>query len=240
MAHTPNEVKQGQPDYREEICDFSLVLGDPVFRFLRKARLCGDHLELLYRRLITITSIAWVPLLLLDRLGSQAAGIGRLSFLHDVEVQVRFLVALPVLIGAELIVHSRIRPVVRRFVERGIVRVEDLPRFEAAIEAAARLRNSIPVEVALLISIFTVGLWLRNSRFGIDSPTWYAMPGGRWNLTPAGYWVRVCKHPDLTVPASALVCEVLHLVSLSLAGVQTEPASRSNPSRSLRRARFPG
>jgi hypothetical protein len=193
MTYTPNEVKQGErmtakAAFREEIYDFSLVMGDPVFRFLRKARLSGDHLELLHRRLITITSIAWVPLLLLDSLGSQAASIGRLSFLHDVEVQARFLVALPVLIWAELIVHSRMRPVVRRFVERGIVREEDLPRFEAAIGAATRLRNSIPVEVALLISIYTLGLWLWSSRFGIDSPTWYAMPGGRWNLTPAGYW----------------------------------------------------
>ena len=111
MAHKPNEVKQGQPVFREEIYDFSLVLGGPVFRFFRKVRLSGDHLELLYRRLIIITAIAWVPLLLLDRLGPQAASIGQLSFLHDVEVQVRFLVALPILIGAELIVHSRIRPV---------------------------------------------------------------------------------------------------------------------------------
>jgi hypothetical protein len=193
MAHTPNEAKQGQPMtakplFREEIYDFSLVLGGPTFRLFRKAHLTGDHLELLQRRLIAITSIAWVPLLLFSGLSSHVARGGGLSFLDDVEVQVRFLVALPVLIGAELIVHSRIRPAVRRFVERGIVREEDRPRFEAAIEAAARLRNSIPVEAALLISVYTIGFWLWNSRFGIDSPTWYAMPGGRWNLTPAGYW----------------------------------------------------
>jgi hypothetical protein len=197
MAHTPNVVKQAQPASREEIYDFSLVLDDPVFRFFRKAHLSGEHLELLHRRLITITSIAWVPLLLLDLLGSQAGSIGRLSFLHDVEVQVRFLVALPVLIWADLIVHSRICRVARRFVERGIVREEDLPRFKAPIEAAARLRNSGLVEVALLISIYTLGLWLWNSRFGIDSPTWYAMPGGRWHLTPAGYWYVFVSIPIL-------------------------------------------
>src|SRR5271168_46864 len=161
MAHTSNDTKGQRMTpkaiFREEMDDFSLVLGGPVFQFFRKAHLTGDHLEFLYRRVIIITSIAWVPLLLLSSLGSQAASIGRLSFLHDVEVQVRFLVALPVLIWAELIVHSRIRPVVRRFVERRIVREEDLPRFEAAIEAAARLRNSIPVEMALLIFIYTLG-----------------------------------------------------------------------------------
>src|ERR1700722_4536054 len=102
MAHTPNEDNQAQAALRGETYDFSLVLGDPVFRFFRKARLSGDHLELLHRRLIAITSIAWVPLLLLASLGSQAASIGRLSFLHDVEVQARFLIALPVLIWADL------------------------------------------------------------------------------------------------------------------------------------------
>jgi hypothetical protein len=202
MAHTPNELKQGQrmateAGFREETYDFSLIEDDPVFRFLRKVRLSGEHLELLHRRLIAITSVAWLPLLLLDRLGSQAGSIGGLSFLHDVEVQVRFLVALPVLIGAELIVQSRIRPVVRRFVERQIVWGEDLPRYGAAIGAAARLRNSIPVQVALLISVYSLGLWLWNSRFAIDSPTWYAMPGGRWNLTPAGYWYVFVSIPIL-------------------------------------------
>jgi hypothetical protein len=202
MAHIPNEVKPGQRTtakavLQEEINDFSLVLGGPTFRLFRKARLSGNHLELLQRRLIAITSIAWVPLMLLSGLSSHVARVGGLSFLDDVEVQVRFLIALPVLIGAELIVHSRIRPAVRRFVERGIVREEDLPRFEAAIEAATRLRNSVPVEAVLLIAIYTLGLWVWNSRFGIVSPTWYAMPGGRWHLTPAGYWYVFVSIPIL-------------------------------------------
>src|ERR1700710_1513186 len=119
MADTRNEVKQtrsmtAKAVFREGIYDFSLVLGGPIFQFFQKARLSGDHLELLHRRLITITLITWLPLLLLDRLGSQAGSIGRLSFFHDVEVQVRFLVALPVLIAAELIADSRTRPVVQR------------------------------------------------------------------------------------------------------------------------------
>jgi hypothetical protein len=60
MAYTPNEVKPGQPVFREEIYDFSLVLGDPLFQFFWRTRLSGDHLEPLHRREIAITSIAWV------------------------------------------------------------------------------------------------------------------------------------------------------------------------------------
>jgi hypothetical protein len=226
--------------FQEKVTDFSLVMGGPIFQLFRKAHLTGNNLELLHRRVLTIISIAWLPMLVLDLVASRHGIPGRLTFLHDVEVQTRFLVALPVLIFAELIAHSRLRLVVQRFVEREIVRGEDLPRYEAAIESAVRLRNSIPLELALFISVYTLGLWLWNSRFGIESVTWYANPGGRWALYPRRVLVRVFCHSDPAVHTSALVSAVLHLVSLSLAGVEIEPASGSHPSRSLRRARFPG
>jgi hypothetical protein len=177
-----------QHDFGEQQHDFSLVLGGPIFQLLRRAHLEGDHLELLRRRIVIITLFVWLPLLMLSVFISPIGGTGRLSFLRDVEVHARFLVALPVLIGAELLVHLRIRPVVRRFVERRIVRPQDLPRFETAIASAVRLRNSIPVESGLLLLVYTFGLWLWNSRVGLNTSTWYANSGGRWNLTPAGFW----------------------------------------------------
>jgi hypothetical protein len=196
MAATGERAKQDPPrlvesDLRKEPQDFSLVLGGPLFQFYRKTRLAGDGLELLYRRVLVAAAIAWLPLLVLASVGSA----GRLSFFHDIEVHIRFLVALPILIFAELIVHGRIRPVVRRFVERRIVRQEDMPRYEQAIESALRLRNSVLVEVFLLVLVYTLGLWLWGSRVPIESPTWYAMPGGRWHLTPAGYWYVLVSIP---------------------------------------------
>jgi hypothetical protein len=179
MAQTPESLKQDLSH------DFSPVLGGPVFQLLRKSHLSGAALELLPRRIIVIPMIAWLPLLLLDSFSGSA---GRLSFLHDVEAHVRFLVALPVLIAAELIVHLRTRPVVHRFVERRIVLPDDLSRFDRAIESGIRLRNSILLELGLVVLVYTFGLWLWSRRIAIQSPTWYAMPGGRWNLTYAGYW----------------------------------------------------
>ena len=174
-------------NFLEEPHDFSLVLGGPTFQLLRRAHLEGDHLELLKRRLLVITLVTWLPLLLLAVIGSSKGNPAWLSFLHDVEVHVRFLIALPVLIGAELIVHSRIRPVVRGFVERRIVLPQDLPRFGRAVESAMRLRNSVPIELGLLLIVYTVGLWLWHDRVEVITPTWYAHAGGPWHLTPAGY-----------------------------------------------------
>ncbi len=181
----------------QETHDFSLVLGGPLYQFFQRSHLAGDGLELLHRRLIFITLVAWLPLLLLATLSASQGNVGRLSFFHDVEVHVRFLIALPMLIAAELIVHSRIRPVVRRFVERRIVLPRDVPRFDNAIESAVALRNSIPIEIGLLLFVYTFGLWLWNGRIALDAPTWYVMPGGRWHLTPAGFWYVFVSIPIL-------------------------------------------
>ena len=177
-----------QHNFVEEQHDFSLVQGGPIFQLFLRTYLEGNHLELLRRRIVIITVFVWLPLLLLSAFTSPAGGAARLSFLRDVEVHARFLVALPVLIGAELLVHFRIRPVVRRFVERRIVLPQDLPRFECAIQSAIRLRNSIPVELGLLLVVYSFGLWFWHNRVGFNSSTWYANSGGCWNLTPAGFW----------------------------------------------------
>ena len=179
----PTEILQGS-----DVEDFSLVLGGPLFQLLRRAYLGGDALELLNRRIIASILLTWAPLAILSIFGSVGRGSGRVPFFTDLEVHARFLIALPILIGAELLVHSRIRPVVRRFLEWRIVLPEQRPMFQKAIESALRLRNSVVVELALLVVVYTVGLlvWSRRTELGLV--TWFALPGSRWNLTPAGYW----------------------------------------------------
>jgi hypothetical protein len=180
---TPTEIPQGS-----ETEDFSLVLGGPLFQLLQRAYLEGDALELLHRRIIASILFTWVPLAILSIFGSVGRGSGRVPFFTDLELHARFLIALPILIGAELLVHSRIRPVVRGFLEWRIVLPEQRPMFQKAIESALRLRNSVVVELALIVVVYTVGLlvWSRRTELGLV--TWFALPGSRWNLTPAGYW----------------------------------------------------
>ena len=65
----------------------------------------------------------------------------RRRFLLDVEVHVRFLVALPLLIIAERVVHQRMRSLVGLFLERNLIPANAMPRFEAAIASAFKLRT---------------------------------------------------------------------------------------------------
>ena len=88
-----------------ELADFSLVQGGPFFQLCRRCHLSGDALELLRRRVLAIMLLAWLPLLILSLLESHATGaVVKVPFLYDVEAHVRFLIALPVLIVAELVV----------------------------------------------------------------------------------------------------------------------------------------
>ncbi len=137
--------------------EFSLVLGGALFQLCRRSRLSGEALERLYRQAIFFTLVTWLPLLLLSFIEHHAlrsAGI-QVPFLHDIEANVRFLVALPVLILAELGVQNRISPLIRRFIDRRIIEVRDLPAFAKAVNSAQRVRDLAFVEVVLLIGVYT-------------------------------------------------------------------------------------
>jgi hypothetical protein len=194
QSRLPNSIVD--PVLPGETHDFSLVLGGPLYQLLRKSHLQGDETDLLHRRLLAITLGAWLPLLLLSLIPHPAI-ISRLDFLHDIEVHVRFLVSLPILIAAELIVHMRVRAAVRSFVERRIVLPEDVPLFDRALASAIGLRNSIPVEFGVVLFVYASGLFLWGQRFALQEATWFSVSGRRWDLTPAGYWYVFVSLPIL-------------------------------------------
>ena len=77
--------------------NFSLVLGGPLFQFWQRTRLAGDALQLLHRRIVVLTLLAWAPLMVLTLAEGHAWGGVALPFLKDIEMQVRLLVAIPLL-----------------------------------------------------------------------------------------------------------------------------------------------
>jgi len=171
--------------------DFSLVIGGPLFQLLRRAHLSDGALELVRRRVGVIVLIAWLPLLVISLLqGKATKGTVALPFLLDLELHVRFLFALPLLVIAEIVVHRRMRGIVRLFRERNIVAEADLSCFHAAIESAFRLRNSVVVEVLLLAIVYGAGIqvfWRHYIALNVE--TWYATPSaGGPILSVAGIW----------------------------------------------------
>ena len=175
----------------------SLMPGGPLFQLYRRTHVTGDALERVHRRVLALSLLAWLPLLLLS-FGDGFAWSGvKVPFLLDVETHARLLVALPLLIIAERVVHQRMPPIVHQFVDRGIIGDSARPKFDAAISSALRLRNSIVPEVLLLIFVYVIGIaviW----RYSVALPvaTWYRQPvGTTTHVTLAGWWYLLVSVP---------------------------------------------
>lgn len=175
----PGIAKEGQ--------DFSLVLGGPLYQLYLRIGLALPALELVARRIVVISSICWLPLLLLSTLEGHLTGGVRDPFLLDPEVHVRFLFALPLLISSEVLVHQRMRQVVEQFTERDLIAPKDRARFHEILESAMRLRNSVTAEFGLLILVSTFGYWFWRNKVTLTVSSWYALPfGDGIHLTAAG------------------------------------------------------
>ena len=178
--------------------DFSLVLGGPLFQLLCRARLSDDGLLLVRRRIVIISLLAWLPLLVLSALeGHALGGSESVDFLRDLEVHIRFLVVMPLLIAAEIVVHQRMRTVVTLFLARGLIPQSAMARFGAAIASAFRLRNSVLAEVLMIALVYGVGILIIWRQYLVlDTATWYATPSaGHTELSLAGMWYAYVSMP---------------------------------------------
>jgi len=176
--------------------DFSLVQGGPLFQLFVRSHLATMGLDLLKRRIIFFVLLTWLPLLLLTAISGQLlANNVNVPFLYDVEVHVRFLVALPLLLVAELVVHQRMRLIVLQFIERGIISTETKPRFDACIVSALRLRNSVWLEVGIVACVMGFHfIWAELAT--LDTTIWYAKSGASaQQLNLAGYWFSYISIP---------------------------------------------
>src|SRR5205085_1967446 len=121
--------------------------------------LVGDALQRTPRRLIVLTLLAWLPLLLLSVAEGTAWGDGvKLTFVRDIDTHARLLLALPVLIMAEVFVHLRLKVLVGQFLSRSLIPDEERGKFEAAVGSAIRLRNSMLAEGLFLVLIYAAFL----------------------------------------------------------------------------------
>jgi hypothetical protein len=180
---------------QSQLPPFSLFAGGPFFQLLHRCGLSGEGLELLHRRTIFLTLLAWLPPFVLSALQGQAwGGAIAIPFLLDVETQTRFLVTLPLLVIAEFVVHQRMGVSIGQFVERRLIPQEAMGRFEAAQASAFRLRNSLWAEAILIVLVFLVGPYLNADRLEpMQAISWRRGVGGA--LSPAGTWFDYVSMP---------------------------------------------
>jgi hypothetical protein len=191
IANAATKISATGHGLLQDSSNFSVVLGGPLFQLLRRAHLSNDALTLLWRRIIVITTLAWLPLLLFSILDGDAVGHSvNIPFLFDVEAQLRFLVAMPLLIGAELAVHRRMLGAARQFPASNLVSENATAQFDQTVASAIRLRNSVLAELLLIGLVYGVGILIIWRHYiALDTATWYATPTAEGNaLRLAGIW----------------------------------------------------
>src|SRR5262245_23480409 len=137
--------------------DFSLVLGGPLYQLLLRSKLIQPPFGHVGSRMAVITTLAWLPLVPLTIFGGHFAGGVPVPFLYDFEVHARLLLSLPLMILAEVVVFIRMRAIAAQFVERRIITNQVRPAFDSVLSSVVRLRNSVLVEVLLLLFAFRSG-----------------------------------------------------------------------------------
>jgi hypothetical protein len=189
------ETPTSQPSDRVHP-DFSLIEGGLLFPFLRWAHLSDDALMRLRLRVVVIALTAWLPLLLLSALEGRMLGVS-VPFLYDVEAHIRFLVALPLLLFAEVEAHRRLPLMLKQFLERHLVPESAIPRFEAAVTSSFRLRRAVLPEVLILVFVYAVGVLIVWRHYVLlDADTWYVSASAEGSkLTLAGMWYGYVSQP---------------------------------------------
>ena len=120
----------------------------------------------------------------------------QIPFLHDLAVHTRLLVAIPLLVVAEMVIAPRLGVVIRHFFSSGLITENDLAEFRQAIADAVRWKESYSAELIIL----TMVLMLNISRFEIVSTsvlsTWHEVKGQEgMELTAAGWWYICVSKP---------------------------------------------
>jgi hypothetical protein len=95
----------------------------------------------------------------------------------------------PLLIGAEVFVHKRLKVTIPQFLDRGLIQPKDQARFKGILASGMRMRDSVLAEVLILAAAIFMLFWQGNLYISLLLPTWYATPvGDQTHLMAAGYW----------------------------------------------------
>jgi len=176
--------------------DFSLVVGGPVYDYLLRIGLLRFELPNLMRRIGAIIAITWIPLLVLSLKDGLAFGHKvQVPLLYDFATYGRLILALPLLMIAEVVIDPSIRRAIKQFVSAGIVQEDGLPEFREVLHRTQRLRDSKIPELVLLAIAFFPTFFFEHEWTAAAVSSWHSTSTGA--LTLPGWWYAVVSAPFL-------------------------------------------
>ena len=173
----------------------SVVEGGPLDRLQLRLGLMKLQRPLIVRRALVFSLVAWLPLLILSAVQGRLLTNVRIPFLYDPSAHIRFLLSVPLLIVAEVVIGPRIVAATSHFITSGLIPEDRYQDFDAAIVDAIRLRDSTLAE-AIIFAITYFGAFLSIRFLSATVSTWHSLvteSGHRFTL--AGYWYALVSLP---------------------------------------------
>jgi hypothetical protein len=174
---------------------FSITRGGALHWLLVRLGQAGDGRRLVIRRALAAVLITWLPLLILSAVDGLAWGRQiKIPFLRDLAINVRLLIAVPILILSESRIDRRWRNLVLEFLRTELVSREVLPSFEKVLERTTRWRDSLVPETVLALVAFIPSLSIVKTELlmsGISN--WHTLGTGA--VSPAGWWFNLVSTP---------------------------------------------
>lgn len=167
---------------------FSLTEGGPGSALMKRLHLVRPELGTgSARTALILMALTWLPLLVLCLLEGLAFSGVKVPFLYDIAAHTKFLLAIPVLVLAEIPVGVRVRQLVRHFVAAHLIREDELVKFGETISDVSHFRDSHVAEMAILILAYLATYKALSSFTFHNGGNWF-MPVPGQGLSPVGYW----------------------------------------------------
>jgi hypothetical protein len=219
-----------QPD--DESLALSLILDDLPFRLQRRVGLIPEQGLGIMRRAVFFALLTWLPIVI------WAIAMGRIlpgdvdePLLRHFGVHVRFLLAVPLFIIGEGMIHQQSTTLIPYFLTSGLVQPSQRQDFVNIIRGIARLRDrTLPwVVIATLIIAWTV-LEPMAARSDLDHEVNWASSGRADHLGFGGWWFMYVSRPIFVAFLAAWLWRLIlmfillkRIARLDLAIVPTHP-----------------
>jgi hypothetical protein len=179
----------------KELPELSLMEGGPGDALMKRLRLIRPELSgASARTAIILAAITWIPLLVFSLVEGLALGGARIPFLQDISAHVRFLVAVPILVLAEIRIGRRIRGAAEHFLEADLVRENERKRFATAVVDTVRFHDCHLAELTLLALAY-VTAYAALSKTPLQSGSTWFEPSPSVGLSSVGYYYALVSLP---------------------------------------------
>ena len=150
-------------------------------------------------RAVMTVLIGWFPLLVIVAAESIKVPSSIGSFLTDVGIHARSLIAAPLLIISEGITIGRLEAIVRHFVTAGLIEERDRPGVRSLFASTRSLTNSTLPEIVAIISAYLIAFVLFQNLWLLVLRPWAISNGVGPTFSVAGWWYIFVSMPLLLI-----------------------------------------